>query len=174
MRTGDFSSDPFGVPLPTGTQFSSTRTASLAPADRHPFNATALEPRSPVAPDGNPGRRVRLAIRFPPALIELDHPADDQLYPAPTRASLPHPGLISRMCQCENSTKVNSTSAWITIFPARTRFLPASATIRQPTSYRAARRDSPSPVAFASTQNITNHGRNVVVVGNPHLFRSYR
>ncbi len=29
------------------------------------------------------------------------------------------------------------------------------------------------PSAFASTQDITNHGRNVAHIGNPHLFRSH-
>ena len=65
--------------------------------------------------------------------------------PCPLRASRRARVSTFPTCRCGNSTKGNSTSAWITPSPARTPSSPASATIRRPTLSPAARPDSPNP-----------------------------
>ena len=73
------------------------------------------------------------------------------------------------MCRCGDSTKANSTSAWITPSPARTRIF-ARFSYDQATNFVPG--GSPGfaePSAFASTQDITNHGRNVAL-SETHIF----
>ena len=86
------------------------------------------------------------------------------------RASL---GSTSPMCRCEGWTKASSTSAWITTSPARTplfaRFSYDQATIVRPRRFAGICRAQ----CLRQHADITNHGRNVGDLRNPHLLRSH-
>ena len=72
------------------------------------------------------------------------------------------------MCLFGSLTKVHSTSDWITLSPARTPF--ARFSYDQATNFVPG--GSPGfaePSDFASSQNITNHGRNVALA-ETHIF----
>ena len=73
------------------------------------------------------------------------------------------------MCPCGHSTKGSSTSGWITTSRPKTVLSRVSATTRQISFVPGGSPGFAEQNPFASTQNISNHGRNVAV-SETHIF----
>ena len=171
MRTGDFSSDLYGVPLPAGTQVLFNPYSIVGPNGRDPFRCDGAGNPSPVAANGTQATGTP-CNKLPPALI---NPITQQImlganfYPLPTPGIAPGSGFnfanvpVRKLDEGEFDIRLDHNfSTKDTIFARfsydqATNFIPGG---------------SPGfaePSAFASTQNITNRGRNVAL-SETHIF----
>ena len=113
MRTGDFSSDLYGVPLPSGTQVLYNPYSIVGPNGRDPFMCDGTGNPEPVAANGTqaPGTPCN---KLPAGLI---NPITSQIMLSPgfilcpLRASHRARASTFPMCQCGNSTKSNACMA---------------------------------------------------------------
>jgi hypothetical protein len=168
MRTGDFSSDLYGVPLPAGTQVLFNPYSIVGPGGRDPFKCDGAGTPSPVAADGTQAAGTP-CNKLPPALMNSITQQMINLYPAPTPGVAPGSGFnfsnvpVRKLDEGEFDVRLDHNfSSKDTIFA---RFSYDQATNFVPGG-------SPGfaePSAFASTQNITNHGRNVSL-SETHIF----
>jgi len=168
MRTGDFSSDLYGVPLPAGTQVLFNPYSIAGPSGRDPFKCDGAGTPSPVAADGTQATGTP-CNKLPPALMNSITQQMINLYPAPTPGVAPGSGFnfanvpVRKLDEGEFDVRLDHNfSSKDTIFA---RFSYDQATNFVPGG-------SPGfaePSAFASTQNITNHGRNVSL-SETHIF----
>ena len=165
MRTGDFTgSTQFGDPYSIVHTIDSTRTRA------DPFQCDRRCYPAPVAPDGT--QPTGTALQHDPGRSDQSHhAADDQfLSRCQTRSGA---GFNFANVPVRKLDEGNSTSAWTTISPARTRSSRASATIRRPISSRRFRR-------ICGTQSFCQHPEHHQpwpqrsAFGNPHLLRRTR
>src|SRR6266478_4821150 len=171
MRTGDFSSDLFGVPLAAGNQILFNPYSIVGANGRDPFRCDSAGNPSPVAANGTQATGTP-CNKLPPALI---NPITQQImlganfYPLPTPGIAPGSGFnfsdvpVRKLDEGEFDVRLDHNfSSKDTIFARfsydqATNFIPGG---------------SPGfaePSAFASTQDITNHGRNVAL-SETHIF----
>jgi len=168
MRTGDFSSDLFGQPIPVGDQILFNPYSVVGPNGRDPFKCDGTGTPLPVNPDGTQGAGTP-CNKLPQGLINPITQQMINLYPLPTPgipqgsgfnfASVP----VRKLDEGEFDVRVDhnfsendSVSARFS-YDQATNFVPGG---------------SPGfaePSAFASTQNITNHGRNAAI-SETHIF----
>src|SRR5213594_610989 len=80
MRTGDFSSDLYGVPLPAGTQVLFNPYSIAGPSGRDPFKCDGAGTPSPVAADGTQATGTP-CNKLPPALMNSITQQMINLYP---------------------------------------------------------------------------------------------
>ncbi|MGH9504004.1 MAG: carboxypeptidase regulatory-like domain-containing protein [Terriglobales bacterium] len=166
MRTGDFSSDLFGAPV--GSQILFNPYSIVGPNGRDPFMCDGAGTPLPVAGDGTQAAGTP-CNKLPPALMNSVTEQMINLYPLPTPGIAPGSGFnysnvpVRKLDEGSFDVRLDHTfSTTDTIFARfsydqATNFIPGG---------------SPGfaePSAFASTQNITNHGRNVAI-SETHIF----
>ncbi len=171
MRTGDFSADLFGVPLPAGTQVLFNPYSIVGPNGRDPFMCDGTGNPEPVAANGTqaPGAPCN---KIPAGLI---NPITQQImlssrfYPLPTPGIAPGSGFnfsnvpVRKLNEGEFDVRLDHTfSSKDTVFA---RFSYDQATNFVPGGSPGFAEPSP----FASSQDITNHGRNVAL-SETHIF----
>jgi hypothetical protein len=168
MRTGDFSSDLYGVPLASGTQVLYNPYSIVGPNGRDPFKCDGAGNPSPVAADGTQATGTP-CNKLPAALMNSVTQQMIDLYPLPTPGIAAGSGFnysnvpVRKLDEGEFDVRLDHNfSSKDTAFA---RFSYDQATNFVPGG-------SPGfaePSAFASTQNITNHGRNVAL-SETHIF----
>ena len=145
--------DPLGVARPVGPiSYNGCRTCDGSGNINNPYTFAPFQcdgSGNPIAPnsDGsqNAGANCNKIPRamFDPAVNPSVDPsglAMIKLYPQTNVSQHVDADQLLECAGEERSTKASSTSGWITIFPARIRYLPASATIRPTRSFPGARR----------------------------------
>src|SRR5216684_5799420 len=168
MRTGDFSSDLYGVPLASGTQVLYNPYSVVGASGRDPFRCDGAGNPSPVAADGTQATGTP-CNRLPPELMNSITQQMINLYPLPTPGVAAGSGFnfsnvpARKLDEGEFDVRLDHNfSSKDTVFA---RFSYDQATNFVPGG-------SPGfaePSAFASTQDITNHGRNVAL-SETHIF----
>ncbi len=172
MRTGDFSSDLYGVPLPAGTQVLYNPYSIVDPTNgRDPFKCDGTGTPLPVAADGTQGAGTP-CNKIPAGLI---NPITSQIMLSPRFYPLPTPGIapgtgfnfsnvpVRKLDEGEFDVRLDHNfSTKDTIF--------ARFSYDQATNFVPGGSDGfAEPSAFASSQDITNHGRNVAL-SETHIF----
>ncbi len=168
MRTGDFSSDLYGVPLASGTQVLYNPYSVVGASGRDPFRCDGAGNPSPVAADGTQATGTP-CNKLPPELMNSITQQMINLYPLPTPGVAAGSGFnfsnvpARKLDEGEFDVRLDHNfSSKDTVFA---RFSYDQATNFVPGG-------SPGfaePSAFASTQDITNHGRNVAL-SETHIF----
>jgi hypothetical protein len=168
MRTGDFSSDLYGVPLPAGTQVLFNPYSVVGPNGRDPFRCDGAGNPSPVAANGTQATGTP-CNKLPPALMNTITEQMINLFPLPTPGIAAGTGFnfsnvpVRRLDEGEFDVRLDHNfSSKDTIFA---RFSYDQATNFVPGGSPGFAEPSP----FASSQNITNHGRNVAL-SETHIF----
>jgi len=168
MRTGDFSSDLFGVPLPAGTQVLFNPYSIVGPNGRDPFKCDGAGNPSPVAANGTQATGTP-CNKLPAALMNSVTQQMINLFPLPTPGIAAGTGFnfsnvpVRKLDEGEFDVRLDHNfSSKDTIFA---RFSYDQATNFVPGGSPGFAEPSP----FASTQNITNRGRNVAI-SETHIF----
>jgi len=168
MRTGDFSSDLYGVPLPSGTQVLYNPYSVVGANGRDPFMCDSSGNPLSVAADGTQAAGTP-CNKIPQALINPITRGMMDLYPLPTPGVAPGSGFnfanvpVRKLDEGEFDVRLDHNfSTKDTIFA---RFSYDQATNFVPGGSPGFAEPSP----FASTQHITNHGRNVAL-SETHIF----
>ena len=168
MRTGDFSSDLYGVPLPAGTQVLFNPYSVIGPNGRDPFKCDGAGNPSPVAANGTQATGTP-CNKLPAALTNSITQQMINLFPLPTPGIAEGTGFnfsnvpVRKLDEGEFDVRLDHNfSSKDTIFA---RFSYDQATNFVPGGSPGFAEPSP----FASSQNITNHGRNVAL-SETHIF----
>ena len=168
MRTGDFSSDLYGTALPAGTQVLFNPYSIVGPNGRDPFKCDGAGNPSPVAPNGTQATGTP-CNKLPAALTNPITQQMINLYPLPTPGIAAGAGFnfsnvpVRKLNEGEFDVRLDHTFS--TKDTAFARFSYDQATNFVPGGSPGFAEPSP----FASSQNITNHGRNAAL-SETHVF----
>ncbi len=173
MRAGNFSSDLYGVPLPAGTQVLYNPYSIVGANGRAPFQCDAPDPNGnplPVAADGTQASGFN-CNQIPGGLINPITQQMINLYPLPTPGIAAGSGFnfsnvpVRKLDEGKFDVRLDHNFSGRDSLFARFSYDQANSFVPGGSPGFA------EAGAFASTQNISNHGRNAAI-SETHVFSS--
>ncbi len=171
MRAGNFSSDLYGQPLPAGTQVLYNPYSIVGPNGRTPFQCDAPDPNGnplPVAANGTQASGFN-CNQIPGGLINTITQQMINLYPLPTPGIAAGSGFnfsnvpVRKLDEGKFDVRLDHNFSGKDSLFARFSYDQANSFVPGGSPGFA------EEGAFASTQNISNHGRNAAI-SETHVF----